>query len=182
MSVVCSACNGQILDICLNAFQMTWHPHCLCCYVCGKDFSDGSRVEEGEDGYAYCTKDYIDTFAPKCAGCAQSILGQCLDAMGKKWHPEHFVCGTCKVPFTGQFFSTEDGVPYCEKHYYEATGMLCADCERPIVSGKCVQFLDRKFHPEHFKCTYCKKNLVGQPYMKHNAKPYCKTCHTALFG
>lgn len=78
---VCSACNEPIKDISLTAFQMNWHPQCLCCNVCGKDFADGSRVEEGTDGFAYCTKDYIDTFAPKCASCGQSVIGRCTEGI-----------------------------------------------------------------------------------------------------
>lgn len=74
------------------------------------------------------------------------------------------------------------GVPYCEKHYYEVMGLLCFDCEKPILGGKAVSFLDKKYHPEHFKCSHCKKNLVGNKYNKKNNKPYCEPCFIALFG
>eukprot|EP01119_Soliformovum_irregulare_P001135 TRINITY_DN1084_c0_g1_i1.p1 TRINITY_DN1084_c0_g1~~TRINITY_DN1084_c0_g1_i1.p1 ORF type:complete len:183 (+),score=5.76 TRINITY_DN1084_c0_g1_i1:107-655(+) len=182
MSVICSGCGENITNVCLNAFGMTWHPTCICCNVCGKDFNDGSRLHEGDDGYAYCAKDYQDSFSVKCASCHGSIVGPCLEALGKKWHPDHFMCTTCKVVLSGQYFSTDDGLPYCERHYYEAMGLICAECEKPIVSLKCVPFGQKKYHPEHFKCTYCKTSLVGQPVQKQNEKPYCKKCHISLFG
>jgi len=155
--------------------------------VCGKDFSDGSKCHEGEDRYAYCTKDYLETFAPKCGSCQAPIVGPCMEAIGKKWHPDCFGCRTCHVHFTGAFFPGQDGFPYCEQHYYEAIGMVCDSCKRPIIAGKVVSFLDKKFHPEHFRCSHCTKNLVGEQYLKHQdkdkpVKPYCKPCHTALFG
>jgi len=82
---------------------------CLACYVCGRDFSDNGTVHEGTDGYAYCKKDYLDTFAPKCGGCKEPIQGEVIEAIGKKWHPDHFVCGVCKTKFPGTFFPGQDG-------------------------------------------------------------------------
>jgi len=183
MNLNCSGC-GEVIEsgTVLNAFEMTWHPACLVCNVCGKDFSDNSVLCEGEDGFAYCQKHFTETFTNKCAGCGEAIVGEMLEAVGKKWHPGHFVCGTCKVNLDKNFFSGEDGIPYCEIHYYQSIGLICAECEKPIITGKCVQFLEVKYHPEHFKCSYCKKNLLGQQYLKQNSKPYCKNCHIALFG
>mmetsp|Transcript_26397 Transcript_26397/g.37161 ORF Transcript_26397/g.37161 Transcript_26397/m.37161 type:complete len:183 (-) Transcript_26397:58-606(-) len=182
MSLICGACNEQITSVSLDAFGMTFHPTCLVCNVCGKDFSDGSVLQEGQDGYAYCAKDFVNTFCPKCATCGEGIQGQVITALDRSYHPEHFVCSTCKVVLSGQFFAGPNGTPFCEKHYYESQGLLCPECEKPILSGKCIPFLDKKYHPEHFKCNYCKKNLVGQPYQKQNNKPYCKQCHLSLFG
>jgi len=180
--MICSGCGGTITDLCLDMFKMHWHPSCLCCNTCGKDFSDGSTAHEGSDGYAYCSKDFQDAFGTKCASCGQVIVGELLNAIEKQFHPNCFVCGTCKVQLSGQFFIAPNGNPYCEKHYYEVIGMLCADCDRPIISGKCISFLEKKYHPEHFRCSFCKKNLVGQQYMKQNLKPYCKNCHISLYG
>jgi paxillin len=189
--VVCANCNEAISGIALFAFEMHWHPYCLACNTCGRDFTDGLSAEEGPDGLAYCTKDFHAKFSDKCASCNQVILGQMLTALDKKWHPDHFVCGTCKEPLPGTFFPGPNGnftwfssieMPYCEKHYYELMGLLCPECEKPIIGGKAVSFAEKKYHPEHFRCAYCKKNLVGEAYLKQNGKPYCKKCHVSLFG
>src|SRR5215831_14617861 len=79
----CSGCGEEIIDTAITAFGMQWHPYHLACKVCGKDFSDGSKVEEGTDGYAYCTPDYVDVFAPKCAACLQPVMGETSNALGK---------------------------------------------------------------------------------------------------
>jgi hypothetical protein len=44
-----------------------------------------------------------------CASCGQEIVGEVTEALGKKYHPEHFVCATCSQPFSGAFFPGEDG-------------------------------------------------------------------------
>lgn len=72
----CAGCGEEIIDTALQAFGMQWHSNHLACKVCGKDFSDGSKVEEGQDGYAYCTPDFVDVFAPKCAACLKPIIGE----------------------------------------------------------------------------------------------------------
>ncbi len=72
----CSGCGEEIIDAAISAFGMQWHPNHLACKVCGKDFTDGSKVEEGTDGYAYCTADYVDVFAPKCAACLKPVIGE----------------------------------------------------------------------------------------------------------
>ena len=59
-SNICSACNEEIYDgNMIIAFGMAWHPYHLVCATCGKDFSDGSIVREGEDGYAYCESIFV---------------------------------------------------------------------------------------------------------------------------
>eukprot|EP01111_Echinosteliopsis_oligospora_P014938 TRINITY_DN5754_c0_g1_i1.p1 TRINITY_DN5754_c0_g1~~TRINITY_DN5754_c0_g1_i1.p1 ORF type:complete len:184 (-),score=38.85 TRINITY_DN5754_c0_g1_i1:51-602(-) len=179
---VCSSCNEIIDDIVLTAFGMNWHPHHLGCNTCGKDFSDGSRCEEGPDGFAYCSPHFIDAFAPKCGGCDLPIMGTVINALEKAWHPEHFACATCKQPLNNSFFHGDDMIPYCEKHYYASMNLLCATCDKPIVTGKLVSMGDRRYHPEHFSCSYCKKNLAGSGYKKQNDKPYCQNCYIKLFG
>eukprot|EP01112_Ceratiomyxa_fruticulosa_P001189 TRINITY_DN1118_c0_g1_i1.p1 TRINITY_DN1118_c0_g1~~TRINITY_DN1118_c0_g1_i1.p1 ORF type:complete len:184 (+),score=22.28 TRINITY_DN1118_c0_g1_i1:294-845(+) len=179
---ICSACNGPIEEVVLNAFGMAWHPEHLVCNTCGKDFGDGSRCEEGADGFAYCSQHYLEAFAPKCGGCNQPIVGTVINAMNRSWHPEHFVCATCKQSLSNSFFHGEDMIPYCEKHYYQSMNLLCAACEKPIVTGRLVSMGDKRYHPEHFTCTFCKRNLAGAGYKTVTGKPYCKDCHLKLFG
>ncbi len=93
----CSSCGGPIVGQVLIAFNMPWHPEHLGCAVCGTPFTGGKRVMEGEDGNAYCERDFIDTFAVKCGKCSEPIIGECVNALGVGYHPEHFCCEMCKV-------------------------------------------------------------------------------------
>ena len=183
---VCASCNEPILDgNVLRAFGMTWHPTHLCCKVCLKDFSDGSKVCEGDDDYAYCEDDFIKVFHPTCAGCGHPIEGgePRIDAMDKPWHQSCFKCPKCPEPFGMLgFFPGKDGKPYCEKHYYESLGLLCDACQMPILNGKRIRMGDKSYHPEHFCCERCKKHLPGLIYKGRQGKPYCIGCFTTLFG
>eukprot|EP01121_Diplochlamys_sp_Union-15-3_P002439 TRINITY_DN1213_c0_g1_i1.p1 TRINITY_DN1213_c0_g1~~TRINITY_DN1213_c0_g1_i1.p1 ORF type:complete len:169 (-),score=19.47 TRINITY_DN1213_c0_g1_i1:24-530(-) len=154
----CGTCGEQIQDAYINAFGMQWHLDHLQCNVCGKDFSDGTQVCEGHDGFAYCPDDWKKTFLPPCGGCQKPINGPTINALNKTWHPDCFVCGTCKAKLTGQFFPGSKGLPLCEKHYYDEQNLICGGCNMPIVAGKCITMKgddkgqrDIKFHVEHFK-------------------------------
>eukprot|EP01108_Squamamoeba_japonica_P003153 TRINITY_DN259_c0_g1_i1.p1 TRINITY_DN259_c0_g1~~TRINITY_DN259_c0_g1_i1.p1 ORF type:complete len:181 (-),score=11.62 TRINITY_DN259_c0_g1_i1:84-626(-) len=177
----CGGCGELITDMVLEAFGMTWHPYHLCCNGCGCDFTTG-KVHEGEDGFAYCDRCHVRAFSTICAGCDDIVEGDVVNAMEVQWHPNCFACNTCKEPLSDSFFPGPDGMPYCEPHYYESQGLLCSGCERPILVGKCVNFLKTKYHPECFKCSFCKKALAGMKYAKHNEKPYCQPCHIKLHG
>lgn len=64
----------------------------------------------------------------------------------------------CRQPFYGGSFFDHEGMPYCETHYHAKRGSLCAGCSKPIT-GRCITAMFRKFHPEHFVCAFCLKQL-----------------------
>lgn len=87
----------------------------------------------------------------------------------------------CRMPFvSGQFFDHE-GQPYCETHYHAKRGSLCAGCHKPIA-GRCITAMFKKFHPEHFVCAFCLKQLNKGTFKEQNDKPYCHSCFEKLFG
>lgn len=87
----------------------------------------------------------------------------------------------CRMPFvSGQFFDHE-GQPYCETHYHAKRGSLCAGCHKPIA-GRCITAMFKKFHPEHFVCAFCLKQLNKGTFKEQNLKPYCHSCFDKLFG
>merc|ERR1712224_771695 len=97
------------------------------------------------------------------------------------WHAYHIMCNMCKKDFRGVFFIADDGMPYCERHYYEVQGQWCSGCEGPIISGKMVKMGNKSYHTEHFFCTYRKEKLAGREYYEHKGDPYCKPCYLELF-
>jgi len=42
------------------------------------------------------------------------LLQDCLNAVGKHFHPECFLCAYCGKTFGNNPFYLEDGLPYCE--------------------------------------------------------------------
>lgn len=93
----------------------------------------------------------------------------------------HLYLQDCRIPFaSGQFFDHE-GQPYCETHYHAKRGSLCAGCHKPIA-GRCITAMFKKFHPEHFVCAFCLKQLNKGTFKEQNDKPYCHSCFEKLFG
>ncbi|XP_034440759.1 proline-rich protein 36-like isoform X1 [Hippoglossus hippoglossus] len=175
----CHYCNRPILDKVVTALDKTWHPEHFFCAQCGAFF--GPEGFHEKDGKAFCRKDYFDMFAPKCGGCARAILENYISALNSLWHPECFVCRECFTPFINGSFFDHDGQPYCEAHYHERRGSLCSGCQKPIT-GRCITAMGKKFHPEHFVCAFCLKQLNKGTFKEQNDKPYCHGCFIKLFS
>ncbi|XP_062892743.1 paxillin-like [Mobula hypostoma] len=174
----CAYCRGPILDKILTALDKTWHPEHFFCANCGDIF--GADGYHEKDGKAYCRKDYFNMFAPKCGCCERPVLDNYLSAMNSVWHAECFVCRDCLTPFTNACFFEIGGMPYCELHYHERQGTLCSACQKP-VTGRCIAALGKRFHPEHFVCAFCLKQLCKGVFKENNDKPYCNGCFNKLF-
>lgn len=87
----------------------------------------------------------------------------------------------CKTPFhKGEFFDV-GGQPYCATHYHALQGTLCAGCMGPI-SGRYLNALGSKWHPEHFSCALCMKALATEKYHERKDQAYCGPCYVKMFG
>lgn len=175
----CAYCNGPILDKCVTALEQSWHPEHFFCAHCGSPFGDDGFHEK--NGKAYCRNDYYNLFAAKCSGCRKPVMQNYITALDGHWHSECFVCKDCRQPFERGSFFEHDGEPYCETHFHAKRGSLCAGCNKP-VTGRCVTALSRKYHPEHFVCAYCTKQISKSIFKERDNKPYCHTCFEKLFG
>ncbi|EDV22457.1 uncharacterized protein TRIADDRAFT_13161, partial [Trichoplax adhaerens] len=234
---MCAGCHRMIVGQILTALDQSWHPQHFTCAECGSSLASKTFYEW--ESKPYCEKDYFDLFAPKCAGCNESITTECLTAMDQKWHPEHFICTICKKPLVDEKFHVVDdkpycsncfnelhapncnacnkkiteefvsalncqwhpecfvcmeckkpfidgvfmnyeGLPYCKLHYYTKIGSICCHCEEPIA-GRCIIVAKRKYHPEHFLCSFCQKQLSKGTFKERSDKPYCVPCYAKLF-
>eukprot|EP01116_Phalansterium_solitarium_P005464 TRINITY_DN1711_c0_g1_i2.p1 TRINITY_DN1711_c0_g1~~TRINITY_DN1711_c0_g1_i2.p1 ORF type:complete len:404 (-),score=53.02 TRINITY_DN1711_c0_g1_i2:166-1377(-) len=111
----CTGCGQAISGQVTTANGQDWHPEHFVCYHCHNPFPGGVFFQR--DGHNYCAVDYGALFAPKCAGCQESITGSVLTALGRQWHPEHFACTQCQKPLGGgAAFFERGGKPYCDKH------------------------------------------------------------------
>jgi hypothetical protein len=175
----CAHCDEPITGKCITALNRKWHSDHFICGQCLGPFPGGTFFEK--EGRPYCENCFHNAFSARCAGCNQSIKGECINALGHQWHPEHFVCQYCQKSFgTGSFYEY-GGKPYCETHYHQQTGSLCAGCGK-AVTGRMINALDKKWHPEHFVCSFCMHPLAGGAFTENGGKAYCKECHGKLFG
>ncbi|XP_070623304.1 transforming growth factor beta-1-induced transcript 1 protein isoform X2 [Erythrolamprus reginae] len=175
----CGFCNEPILDKMVTALDKNWHPEHFCCVKCRRPFGEEGFHEK--DGKQYCRQDFYELFSTRCQGCSQAILENYISALNSLWHPECFVCRECYTPFMNGSFFEHGGRPFCEIHYHKQRGSLCSGCEKPIT-GRCITAMGRKFHPEHFVCAFCLKQLNKGTFKEQNEKPYCHPCFIKLFG
>uniref|UniRef100_A0A0K0DWE8 LIM zinc-binding domain-containing protein n=1 Tax=Strongyloides stercoralis TaxID=6248 RepID=A0A0K0DWE8_STRER len=170
----CAACQGPIKDRCVTAMGKTFHTEHFVCVECKGDF--GAEGYHEKDGLPYCKTDFFRLYGPKCRGCRNPIQQNFITALGTHWHPGCFVCQDCSAPFTHGSFFDYNGVPYCEHHYHQHKGSLCSVCNGPIL-GRCVSAMGVKFHPEHFCCSYCNKQLSKGTFKEVSGKTFCQKCY-----
>merc|ERR1712063_199142 len=49
--------------------------------------------------------DGVSASRGNCGWCQKAILGECIQALGKKFHPDHLVCASCESPLgTASFY------------------------------------------------------------------------------
>jgi len=159
----------------ITALGKNWCPdHFKCVNAqCRRPLADIGFVEEKGELYCeYCFEKYL---APTCDKCSTKVKGDCLNAVGKHFHPECFLCAYCGKTFGNNPFYLEDGLPYCEDDWNELFTTKCFACGFPIEAGdRWVEALSNNYHSQCFNCTNCKKNLEGQSFYAKGGRPFCK--------
>jgi hypothetical protein len=104
-----------------------------------------------------------------------------VNALGAVWHPEHFVCASCHLPFDSASYYVRDNQPYHQTCYMERVAPHCAVCGKPL-SGSYVESGGKPYHEECFRnavaprCAYCGKPLSGR-YVEAEGKSYHSECY-----
>ncbi|KAK8376985.1 hypothetical protein O3P69_013576 [Scylla paramamosain] len=171
----CQTCNSPIRGPFVSALGKTWCPDHFVCSTgsCRKALIDMGFVEE--QGALHCEDCYEKYLAPICGKCDKRVKGDCLNAVGKQFHPECFCCAYCGKIFGSGAFYLEDGLPYCEADWNDLFTTKCVGCGFPIEAGdRWVEALNNNYHSQCFKCSKCHKNLEGQSFFAKGGKPFCK--------
>ncbi|XP_055031943.2 transforming growth factor beta-1-induced transcript 1 protein isoform X2 [Misgurnus anguillicaudatus] len=116
-----------------------------------------------------------------CSACQKPVVGQVVTALGRVWHPEHFVCSECECELGNRNFFEKDGRPYCEQDYFTLYSPHCAQCNKPILN-KMVTALDKTWHPECFSCVKCSRSFGDEGFHDRDGQQYCQQCFLALFA
>ncbi|XP_073951171.1 Z band alternatively spliced PDZ-motif protein 52 isoform X1 [Choristoneura fumiferana] len=173
---LCGSCNGNIRGPFITALGRIWCPEHFICVnaTCRRPLQDIGFVEE--NGQLYCEFCFEQYIAPACDKCHAKIKGDCLNAIGKHFHPECFNCVYCGKLFGNNPFFLEDGLPYCESDWNELFTTKCFACGFPVEAGdRWVEALNNNYHSHCFNCTVCKKNLEGQSFFAKGGRPFCKS-------
>ncbi|KAG4099010.1 LIM-domain-containing protein [Neocallimastix lanati (nom. inval.)] len=179
---LCGYCNEEIFgDLYIKALDKVWHPNHFFCSYCGCKFDEDTPFFD-IDGKPYCEEDYKRLYSRICKGCNEIIEDDFMSAMEMCWHPECFKCHICNKSLCEDPFYCVDCELYCEFHYQEKENLLCEYCKKP-VDKRYVMALNKKWHPNHFFCSFCKNVLYTDiGFKEHDNKPYCKDCFIRLYG
>ncbi|XP_029159418.1 uncharacterized protein LOC114931480 isoform X6 [Nylanderia fulva] len=172
---LCAHCNSYVRGPFITALGQIWCPdHFVCVNAqCRRPLQDIGFVEE--KGQLYCEYCFEKFIAPSCNKCNNKIRGDCLNAIGKHFHPECFNCAYCGKLFGNTPFFLEEGLPYCEADWNELFTTKCFACGFPVEAGdRWVEALNNNYHSQCFNCTMCKKNLEGQSFYAKGGRPFCK--------
>ena len=190
---ICSGCRKFIAGEMVQAMGRCYHPEHFVCTVCSRPIGTGQYFEQ--DSQQLCANCYHRHFSPPCDRCGQPIATQLLQALGKKWHPECFVCCSCQRPFPmGQFYERH-GQPWCPTCFANprasavtpmmgmapmapmapmaAAAPLCKGCGQAVSMGQALQALDALWHPDHFVCTVCRSPFSNGQFYELSGLPVC---------
>ncbi|PRP82772.1 hypothetical protein PROFUN_09857 [Planoprotostelium fungivorum] len=110
-----------------------------------------------------------------CPVCTRVVLGRRVDALGDSYHEECFKCNTCaKILGTTEFYH-EGKTPFCDECFRTSRLTKCADCDE-WITGKYLEAMNQKYHPEHFRCVTCKGGFVDNSFFPKNNRAYCAKC------
>ena len=160
---MCGSCGGKIPKktkcVELLSGARYYHIPCFNCISCGSALREFAVI----GGHPTCQK-CLERKNYNCHECRLPIKGDFTDAMGKKWHPEHFCCSKCHKPLRAEFgeqtFFEEGGKPYCTEDYYKLFGKKCVCGCDEYIKGELVLCRESSYNPKHFVCKECEKDLT----------------------
>ena len=110
-----------------------------------------------------------------CSSCKQATSEEnafFIEPLSQYFHPDCFRCCKCNCSFsTENPFIPYNGKPFCERDFV-ALGAICNACNVPI-KGRALFALDKNWHPEHFTCCECKKQ-VSKGFFEYEGGVYCE--------
>jgi len=177
----CAGCGKNVAGEYVQALGAEWHPDCFRCAGCGNTIRREGFVEH--EGRPYHLACYHVQFSPRCSGCGESIVGRYTSALGKQWHPEHFVCASCGKPFAEGKFFEQGGKAYCEDDYHALFSPRCAVCGEPLRERYAINLWGERYcerHDDLPKCYSCgrpiSERLTGGGVRYPDGSHMCSRC------
>lgn len=178
----CAGCGKPISGTAVVALESAWHPGCFRCTGCGRSIGQGPfRVHEAVPYHEEC---YHRRFSPRCFSCGTPVTRRAVNALGKTWHREHFLCAQCRAPFDGRGFYERDGRAYCERDFHELFSPRCAICGDAIrevyLTNSWGEVFCRRHQAEFPQCYSCSRliceRLTGGGRRYEDGRTMCNRC------
>ncbi|VEL28369.1 unnamed protein product, partial [Protopolystoma xenopodis] len=182
---VCFTCKATIRGPYLTALNHYFCPDHFTCGHCKKRLTQSAFVKQ--KGEFFCEADFTAYLAPRCAKCAQPVVGTVVTALERQWHSGCFVCLHCQKPINDSTFrvADDDGQVYCEEDWQQLFQVKCGKCDKPIEEiDRFLEAFGKRFHAVCFTCAACMCPLEGKPFHARDGKAFCRAhAHAvAVFG
>jgi hypothetical protein len=104
------------------------------------------------DRQIFCETDYFKRLDLLRAKCNQALRGPHINALGKKYHLDHFTCSVCPKVFRqlDKYFEINDKV-YCQDHYSLMFATKCGGCQTAVLNNFVEmnkESIIEQWHPE----------------------------------
>ncbi|ESN98990.1 hypothetical protein HELRODRAFT_66818 [Helobdella robusta] len=176
---VCHKCHSIIEEKHIKFRGESYHPYHFNCHSCSIELNEEAREINNE---LYCLRCHDKMGIPICGACRRPIEERIVNALGKSWHVEHFVCAKCEKPFLGTRHYEKKGLAYCETHYHQLFGNICFVCNC-VIAGDVFTALSKAWCVDHFTCSVCDKKMSQKTkFFEMDLKPVCKLCYEKFPG
>lgn len=152
------------------------HTNCLSCFECSKVLIKGHQ--KILDGKIYCRRCYSFVSERVCQVCNQVIIGSFVKSHKRFYHPNHFICSTCKIILNGNNYVIHHNKLYCPAHgkYFSDH---CAFCKRALylTNEEMIRFNGKIYHTICFVCRVCGTSLRPETAKLFHSRPHCMDCY-----
>uniref|UniRef100_A0A8C9WV26 LIM domain kinase 2 n=1 Tax=Sander lucioperca TaxID=283035 RepID=A0A8C9WV26_SANLU len=143
----------------MKVLQDTWHNACFQCSVCCDHLTNWYYEKEGK---LYCRIHYWEKFGELCHGCSLLMTGPAMVAGEHKYHPECFVCLSCKVVL-------EDRDTYA---LVERSKLYCGKCYKQVVL---TPMLEKRSHDSVLDSLPHTVTLISMPSAANGKRGFSVT-------
>lgn len=179
----CHKCRSDInldRDSRVTFKDRSYHSQCFTCGNCHRTLADSSnkQLSTHSNGEPLCSRCDVND-SKTCAGCQRPILAErSLNFDGKTYHGDCFRCGQCNRLITeDQGLHIRDLKPCCDDCYNRHFAPQCAECLKPIHTGKITSYKTKQYHPDCFRCGQCNRMITEREFFTKDSKPCCDACY-----
>ncbi|XP_075218469.1 testin-like isoform X2 [Lycorma delicatula] len=132
---------------------------------------------------------YIQKVASLCQQCYHEIFeGDVVVSIDRAekttyWHPQCFVCASCKELLVDLVYFFHKNEVYCGRHYADIVKIpRCFACDELIFVKQYTVAEGENFHIRHFCCLECDVPLAGKEYIPVDNHPVCIDCFNKKYA
>ncbi|ORY30696.1 RhoGAP-domain-containing protein, partial [Rhizoclosmatium globosum] len=171
----CASCSLPVGGQSVRAQNLLYHFDCFKCTDCGVPVADkffplwsADDPTRANPPKLYCEKHYFALHGLLCDKCGLALRGPHINAIGKKFHLEHFGCNVCtKVFRQHDSYYEREGKVYCQFHYSVLFASKCGGCQTAVLKKFVEMKKEGVVYQWHPQCYMIYKLWNVKPNFQH---------------